>query len=120
MSNRLAGTCFVMIDGQSYSISGDGMYTVSSATRETLMGQDGWHGYSEKPAPGAITWKGRDGSNTSIAAINASANSTVTLELANGKTIIGRNMVRVGEPIKVNTEDATFEVNFEGPEVTEN
>ncbi|MBV8970914.1 MAG: phage tail tube protein [Sphingomonadaceae bacterium] len=118
--SALAGTAFVTIDGKSYSIVGEGTYRVSSETRESLLGQDGYHGYKAMPAAGKISWKGRDSSGVSVAAIAAASNATVTLELANGKTIIGRNMVRVGDPIEVNTEDATFTVDFEGPEVTEN
>lgn len=117
--NLLAGTASVTIDGVSYAISGEGTYRPSTTKRETLTGQDGVHGYSELPHPGKISWKGRDSSAVAIAALNGATNVTVTLVLANGKTIIGRNMWRVGDPIEVNTEDATFSVEFEGADVTE-
>ena len=120
MNNRLAGTCFVTIDGVSHSIVGEGAYKPSSVSRESQMGQDGYHGFKEMPMPGSISWKGRDSSSLSVSALNKATNVTVTMELASGKVVIGRNMVRVGDPIDVNTEDATFEVRFEGPEVTEN
>jgi len=120
-SNLLAGTAYVTIDGKSYNITGEGTYTPSGPKREVLTGQDGWHGYSETPMPGKISWKGRDSGALSIADLQKAANVTVVLVLANGKVIVGRNMVRIGEgPIEVNTEDATFSVEFQGPEVTEN
>jgi len=120
-SSRLAGTAYVTIDGKSYNITGEGNYTVSGTKREALVGQDGWHGYSEMPMPGKISWKGRDSGALSISDLSKAANVTVVLVLANGKTIVGRNMVRIGEgPIEVNTEDGTFSVEFQGPEVTEN
>ena len=120
MSIALAGTAFVTIDGKSYSIVGEGTYKVSGETREMLKGQDGIHGYKAMPEAGKINWKGRDSAGVSIAALNASSNATVVLALANTKTIIGRNMVRTGEPIEVNSEEGTFDVVFEGADVTEN
>lgn len=117
--NRLAGVMSVMIDGRAFSIAGEGAYTVSSVSRETLTGQDGVHGYAEKPMPGKMSWKGRDGSQVAIAALNGAVNATVVFQLANGKVVTGRNMWKVGEPIEVNTEDATFPVSFEGPDVAE-
>ena len=49
---------------------------------------------------------------------NAMTNVTVTVELANGKTIIGRNMWTV-EAQEVKTAEATFEVKWEGFSVEE-
>jgi hypothetical protein len=117
---RLAGTMSATIDGKSYLVVGEGTYRVSGAKRETLMGQDGYHGYSESPVAGMMSWNGRDGSDVAIAALSNAANATVVFNLANGKTIMGRNMVRTGDgPIEVKTEDATFPVQFEGPDVSE-
>ena len=45
-------------------------------------------------------------------------NSTVVLKLANGKTIFGRNMWTV-DVQEVKTAEATLEVKWEGPSVTE-
>lgn len=119
-SNRLAGVASVTIDGRAYSITGEGTYRVSGSSRETLMGQDGYHGTKELPVAGRISWKGRDSGSVSMSVLGDAFNVTVVLSLANGKTIVGRNMSRVGEgPLEVNTEDATFDVAFEGPDVTE-
>lgn len=115
----LAGIATIAIDGVSYSISGEAAYKLSGNDRTTLEGQDGIHGYSEKPSAGKISFKGRDSGAMSIDVLNRSTNATVTLSLANGKTIIGRNMWRVGPPVEVNTEDATFAVEFEGTDVAE-
>lgn len=118
--NRIAGVASVTIDGRAYSIAGEGSYRPSGSKRDPLYGQDGYHGYSEMPIGGKITWKGRDSGALSIGTLSEAYDATVVLSLANGKTIIGRNMVRVGEgPIVVNTEDGTFDCEFEGPDVTE-
>jgi hypothetical protein len=118
--NALAGTCYVTIDGVTYDIAGEGNYQCSDVMREPLQGQNGFQGYSEKPVGGAMTWQGRNSSAVSISALNACVNSSVVFELINGKTIIGQGMFRNGEPIKVNTEDGTFDLEFFGASVTEN
>lgn len=120
MANALAGVAYLAIDGATYAISGQASYRPSAATRESLMGQDGYHGFKEMPMPGRISMTGRDSGAVSVQLLAAASDVTVTLELANGKVIVGRNMVRVGEPVEVNSEEGTFEIAWEGPEVTEN
>lgn len=116
--NRLAGQVFLAADGQNFMLSGDAAYSVSSVTRETLTGQDRVHGYSEKPVAGYITATLRDSGGLSVADLNAMSNVTVTLQLANGKTIVGRNMWTV-EAQEVKTTDGTIDVRWEGPSVEE-
>lgn len=120
-TNRLAGTAYLSVDGKSYLLSGDFEYNPSKVTRETLVGMDRVHGYSEKPMSGYIAGALRDSNGLTVADFNAMTNVTVTAELANGKTIIGRNMWTV-ESQSVKATDATVEVRWEGPSVavTEN
>lgn len=117
-TNRLAGTAYLTVDGTNYMLSGDFAYSVSSVTRETLVGQDRVHGYSEKPKQGSMSATLRDSGGLTVANFNAMTNVTVTAELANGKTIIGRNMWTV-ESQEVKTAEATFEVKWEGFSVEE-
>jgi hypothetical protein len=117
-TNRLAGIAYISVDGVSYMLAADASYSVSRIERESLVGQDKVHGYSEKPKPGHISATLRDAGGLSVAAFNAMTNTTVTLELANGKTVIGRNMWTV-EAQEVKTSEATFEVKWEGPSVEE-
>ncbi|ARK44739.1 phage tail tube protein [Burkholderia pseudomallei] len=118
-TNRLAGIAFISVDGQNYMLQGDLTYRVSTIERESLIGQDTVHGYSEKPSTGMISGTLRDAKNLSVASFNSMTNSTVVLQLANGKTIIGRSMWCV-DVQEVKTAEATFEVKFEGPFVSEN
>jgi len=118
-SNRLAGVCYLTVDGANYMMAGDFSYKVSGVTRETLKGQDGVHGYSEMPVQGYIGGTLRDSGGLSMAALNAMTSVTVVLELANGKTVIGRNMWST-EQQENKTTEATIEMKFEGPSVTEN
>ncbi|MDA8092350.1 MAG: phage tail tube protein [Betaproteobacteria bacterium] len=112
-TNRLAGVAYLSVDGQSYMLSGDLSYSPGSIKRESLSGQDSVHGYSEMPTAPFIAGTLRDSGQLTVASINQMTNVTVTLELANGKTVIGRNMWTV-EAQEVKTQEATFEVRFEG------
>lgn len=121
MANRLAGTAYLSVDGVSYLLRGEFAYNPSSVTRETLTGMDGVHGFSEKPMAGYISGTFTDEGSLSVAAFNAMSDVTVVCELANGKTIIGRNMWTV-EAQEVKSGEATFDARWEGPQgcVTEN
>lgn len=118
-SNRLAGVCYLTVDGANYMMAGDFSYKVSGVSRETLTGQDGVHGYGEKIAAGYIGGTLRDSGGLRMADINAMTSVTVVLELANGKTVIGRNMWTT-EQQENKTTEATIDIKFEGPTVTEN
>ncbi|WP_289992141.1 phage tail tube protein [Photorhabdus laumondii] len=118
-SNRLAGTAYVTVDGISIMVAGDFTWSPSTVTRETLTGMDYVHGYKEKPQAGFISCKVRDSGGTTVADFNNQTNVTIVAELANGKTIIGEGMWTVNTQ-EVASEDATFEVRWEGTSVTEN
>jgi hypothetical protein len=117
-TNRLAGIAYITVDGRNYMLSGDLAYQVSKVTRETLTGQDAVHGYSEKPVAGHISATLRDSGALTVADFNAMTNVTVVCELANGKTIVGRNMWTT-DVQEVKTAEATFDVKFEGFSVEE-
>ncbi|MDB5822172.1 MAG: phage tail protein [Herminiimonas sp.] len=116
--NRLAGVAYVTVDGQSYMLVGDLTYSVSKISRETLVGQDRVHGYSEKPHAGFISGTFRDAGGLSVAAFNAMTNVSVVAELANGKTIIGRNMWTT-DAQEIKTAEGSFDVKWESPSVEE-
>lgn len=117
-TNRLAGIATISVNGASLMLTGDLAYGVSSISRETLIGQDRVHGYSEKPHAGFISGTIRDAGGLSVANLNAMTNVTVVLELANGKTIIGRNMWMV-DAQEVKTPEAAIDVKWESASVEE-
>lgn len=114
-TNRLAGTVYIDIDGQSYPTVDGVEYAPGLVEREMLVGADSVHGYSEKPVTAKIKATFRDTGGTSVAGFNAMTNVTITGQLANGKLIIARQMTQTGE-ISVNVMEATFAVTFEGPQ----
>lgn len=118
-TNRLAGVCTFTVDGVNYMMAGDFSYKLSGVSRETLKGQDGVHGYKEQIEQGYIGGTIRDAGGVSMADLNGMSNVTLVLQLANGKTVIGRNMWRTENPENKTTE-ATIDLKWEGPSVTEN
>jgi hypothetical protein len=112
-TNRLAGVAYLTVNGQNYMLAGDLTYSTAKFSRESLTGQDQVHGYAEKPRAPFISATLRDAGDLTVDDFNSMTNHTITLELANGKTIIGRNMWTV-EAQEVKTTEGTFEVKWEG------
>lgn len=111
--NRLAGTAYVTVDGVPQQLIGSLEYSSATVTRETESGQDGVHGFSEKPKPSYIAGTFRDNGKVSLEQINAMDNVTVDVRLNNGKRVIGRNMWTVGE-LTSKTEKGEIEIRWEG------
>lgn len=114
----LAGTAYLTIDGTSYLLVKFG-YSPATVKRETIAGMDRVHGFKQTPTPGVMKATIRDAGNMSVAAFNALTSSTVVAELINGKTIIGRGCWTVDSQ-EVDSEEATFDVEFNSLSVTEN
>lgn len=118
-TNMIAGTAYLSIDGRNVQLVGEFSYRPTQSNNETLTGMDGVHGLKATPAPGMIKAKLRDSGAISIADLANATDVTVVAQLANGKTVIGRNMWRAGEPVEVDTEDASFNIQWEGADVVE-
>lgn len=117
-SNLIAGTAQLTVDGVTYQLVGEAKYMPSTVKREALLGMDGFHGWKETPIAGSISMSVRDAGNLTVFDFNTMRNATVVLQLANGKVVCGRNMGST-ESQEVDTEDAKFELKFEGPQVSE-
>ncbi|WP_168793600.1 phage tail tube protein [Paraburkholderia aromaticivorans] len=111
----LAGTASLSIDGTTYMITADFKYKPASKKRKTLSGMDRVHGYGEEISPPYISFNLRDWGGLTVADIAKMTDVTVMAELANGKTIIGRDMWTVEEQ-EVDSTEAKFDVRLEGPD----
>lgn len=118
-TNRLAGVAYLSVDGRSFMLAGDLKYQVSGVKRESLVGLDRVHGYSEMPVPGYIECAVRDAGTLKMADINAMTNVTVVAELANGKTIVLRGGWTVESPPDVETAEAKATIRWESNSVVE-
>ena len=112
MATRVGGIITVKIDGQQLRAKGAFTFDLGTVQRKTVMGADGVHGYSETPMPAFIEGEITDDITFSVLALYAVTNSTVTLDLANGKTIALQNAWYTGDRT-VNTEEGNIKVKFE-------
>lgn len=115
---RLAGVASLTIDGDSWDIVSDLEYSPNTVVRETQKGQSRVEGFSEMPKEGFMSMTLRDRSDATVYSLASKTSATIVAQLANGKTVYGAGMWQTGE-ISVRTQEASFAIKFEGPNVVE-
>lgn len=115
---RLAGITGLTIDGNAYMVVSDVTWSPVRWRRETLAGLDSIHGFSEVPLQGYIEATLRDAGDLSVESFNEMRCVEVLVSLANGKVVGGSNMWCVSA-LEVRAAEATFQVRFDGVDVTE-
>lgn len=90
-SNRVAGVAYVYVNGQQYPLRGNLTVSIDTVEREGIAGQDGIHGYIERPRIPWIEGDFSDLGGLSLVALQRMIDVTVTAELANGKQYVVRN-----------------------------
>lgn len=90
MAGRIAGVCFIKVDGRQYNLRGNLVVSISPTERAGVAGQDGVHGFIETPRVPFIAGNFSDTDDLSINDLDAIENATITAELANGKAYILR------------------------------
>ena len=111
---KVAGTCFFKIDGVQYSLRGNLTITGGNVHRESVVGQDGYHGFKEVPEVASIQADLTHQPNIDLNILNNFQNVTVTAELINGAVATLHNAVQMNH-ISLNAEDGKLTVKFEGP-----
>ena len=116
--NRRAGRLFFTVNGVRHDAKGNFTYHLGSPKREAITGTDTVHGYRETVSvpfiEGAIT----DRKGLNLKQLFALDGITITLELANGKTIILREAWFAGDGT-ASTEEAEVPIRFEGIDAEE-
>lgn len=116
--SKKAGTIYFNVDGTRQSAKGNFTYNLGGEQRSPIIGADEVHGYSSQPRVAFIEGMITDSSDTDVATLLALDDVTVTLELANGKTVILHESWYAGSG-DVTTEQAEINVRFEGPRAEE-
>lgn len=111
-NNLRAGKIYVKINGDLKDAKGDYTYNLGKPKRDAIIGADGVHGYKETPQVPSIEGAITDAPNLSLADLTTVDDATVTLELANGKTIVLNNAWYAGEG-SVTTGESEIAVRFE-------
>jgi hypothetical protein len=109
---RIGGIAYLKINGAQYSLRGKAEIMPLSIEKTSVVGQDGPHGYTQKPKMPGFKMTITDLGGVSVVALQSLTGGVITLELDNGKTWILRDWLE-GE-ISVNTEEGSFDTEFRG------
>lgn len=118
MAKIRAGLRALKIDGLEYDVIGNVNYNLGSPMREGLVGSDKVHGYKERPQIPFMELEIRDSVDLDIKTLQAITQSTITLELLNGKTLVYRNAWHAGEG-NGGTEEGNISARFEAESAEE-
>lgn len=100
-----AGLINLTINGEVYTCKGAFTYNLGRPRREELMGEDGEvAGFATRPQANFIEGSIQDRGDLDLQTLVTFENATVTLRLANGKTIVQRGASFTGEA-SVSTEN---------------
>ena len=113
MANRRSGKLSLQVNGTVYDAVGEFTYNLGQPKREGLVGPDKVHGYKELPQIPMIEGEIRDAKDLDVAQFLNFTDATITLELANGKTVMLREAWYSGDG-NVGSEEANIEMKFEG------
>jgi len=115
---RRAGIIFFKVNGVQYDAKGSFSYNMGVPKREGMVGSDGFHGYKEMPQLAYIEGEITDRNDLDLKQLYALEDTTITLELANGKVVTLRDAYFAGEGT-AQSDEATVPVRFEGPSADE-
>lgn len=117
--SKIAGTVFLLVDGQQLSTGGTFNYGPGEVERETMVGAGGVAGFKEMPIAGfleAEIFTTRDLSLKTLS--DATEAGTITVELANGFTYVLNGGWVTGRP-EANAIGGTVTIRWEGPSIEE-
>lgn len=106
------------VDGIQYDAKGEFTYNLGIPKREADIGPDQVHGYKELPQVPFIEGEFVDARDLDLTALQNITDATVTLQLANGKTIVLREAWYAADG-NVSTDEANIQVRFEGKSADE-
>lgn len=113
MAQRVGGLIAIKVDSDLYRAKGAFTYNLGDPVREGVVGHDVVHGYKELPQIPFVEGEVTDSPDIDLRALHTISSATITLELANGKTIVLRDAWFAGEG-GGNTEEGALTVRFEG------
>ena len=109
----VGGTAYVKVDGVQLQLRGNLTTNIGDKERETVVGQDGVHGFTEKPMAPFIECEITDHRDLDIPALGEITDATVTAEMATGKVYVLRNAWSLKAP-DLNAAEGSMTIRFEG------
>ena len=113
MANKIAGTCYIKVDGEQLEVKGSVEVPLSEKKRENVMGLNGSAGFKEMAQEPYVNLTALFTSGFPLSKITTGTDLTITAELANGKvyTLTGGFLT---DPGPVKAEDGELELKFSG------
>ena len=111
--NRVGGIINFTIDGNQIFARGNFKVTPGTVKREGIAGQDGVHGYTEMPIVPGIEGDLTTVQSQSLAALEGITDSTITAQLANGKTYV-LSQAWTEAAFEIDTAEGKFGAKFQG------
>jgi hypothetical protein len=111
--NRIGGLLSLRVDGSQYEARGNFQVMPSAVKRTGVAGQDSVHGYIEEPTVPSIKGDISIGNQLSVEALEQITDSTVQVQLANGRTYVLVD-AWVTAAFVIDAHDGKVEVTFEG------
>ena len=119
MSDLVGGRYSIYCDGVIYYGNGVFKYGAGFMKREAVMHSSGFAGFKETPMTAYISGELIDNENLELADIAGMKNSTITLDLANGKQVVLRGAYSTNDNgLEVDT-DGKITIKFEGKTLEE-
>jgi hypothetical protein len=118
--SRRAGIIQFKINGDIFDVKGEITYSLGLPMRESILGHDGVHGYKELPTVPFCEMELTDSGNLDLAALGAVVDATLTIALANGKTVVFRKAFAANpDGLSVTTEEGVITQRFEAESADE-
>lgn len=112
LKNRVGGTIALQVDGEVYHAKGNFTYHLGGPVRESLPNASGRIFFKENHAVAYIEGEITDPGDLDLAKASTVVDATVTLQLANRKTVVLRDAWASGEWVG-NTEEGNVSARWE-------
>ncbi len=113
MTQRIAGVCYIKVDGEQLSIEGGVEIPLGESNRETRMSSTGVAGYSETLVAPFVNCSATLTPDFPVEKLQNGTDMTITAELANGWVYTLQGAFLVGG-ITMNGTDGNVTLNFNG------
>lgn len=113
MARRVAGVCYIKVDGDQLEVKGGLECTVGDVTRESVMSTRGVAGYKETKRAPSTKLTAIFTPDFPLEKLTEGTDMTITSEFANGKVHVLSGAFLVGETT-AKGEDGEVELEFEG------
>lgn len=113
MAKRVAGICYIKVDGEQLEVSGGVECPIVDVKRETVMGLAGPAGIKETALEPFVKVSAIFVPDFPLAKLQYMTDGTVTTEMANGKVYTLSGAFLKGEP-SAKGEDGTVDLEFGG------